>query len=88
MIPSQDQIPYNGIESNYNSQRNNCSKPSLKTKFRITELKVSPQPAQPYFVLSLKTKFRITELKDQTASSFADVTPRLKTKFRITELKG
>ena len=40
MIPSQDQIPYNGIESQKSSRRMGLLFQGLKTKFRITELKV------------------------------------------------
>ena len=40
MIPSQDQIPYNGIERILPRSVSTAIIGSLKTKFRITELKV------------------------------------------------
>lgn len=46
MIPSQDQIPYNGIESLL-SQISDPSLIRLKTKFRITKSKLLYESSNP-----------------------------------------
>ena len=62
---------------------------SLKTKFRITELKACACTSRASRgMLRLKTKFRITELKDKSGETWVYVVMSLKTKFRITELKA
>ena len=88
MIPSQDQIPYNGIEREDEPCRRCCPQQGLKTKFRITELKVGRYHVELVIAVVSQDQIPYNGIESPAHPPPCQGAICLKTKFRITELKG